>query len=70
VPVNYRTYIGTLLLFADASTMTLLVVYFRFISKEWVYFQGTSLILNLISVIFIAFVPESPKYYHGKGMFE
>ncbi len=38
VPERNRTAVGTLLLFADASSMTFLPLYFRFVTKEWIYF--------------------------------
>jgi hypothetical protein len=69
VPEKHRTIVGTLILFADASTMSLLPLYFRFVTKEWSYFQIGSLFMNIISVLGILFfLPESPKYLHAKGL--
>ncbi len=71
VPERYRTAVGTLILFLDASTMALHSLYFRFVTKEWIYFQIVSLVMNVIAVLGIMFViPESPKYLHAVGKIE
>jgi MFS family permease len=70
VPERHRQIIGSVLLFADATTIGLIAVYFRFISKQWLYFQYFSLGLNLIATVVILFVPESPKYLHGRGSYQ
>ena len=69
VPEKHRTYIGSVLLFLDATTVGLVSVYFRFISKNWLYFQYVSVGLNFIAVIALLFIPESPKLLHSKGDF-
>ena len=38
VPIDWQTYVGTSLLFADGSTMIILSLYFRFMSKDWLGF--------------------------------
>lgn len=38
VPTNWQTYVGTVLLIADGSTMIILSIYFRFISTYWAPF--------------------------------
>jgi MFS family permease len=68
VPSSYRTLVGTLILFSDASSMILLPLYFRFVSKNWLWFQLASLILNVLSVTgMLLFIPESPRYLWAKG---
>lgn len=38
IPENRVTWVATAMLFADGSTMIMLSIYFRFISKHWIYF--------------------------------
>lgn len=38
IPSSYRNIIGTMTLFADSGSITLIALYFRFITKDWVYF--------------------------------
>lgn len=70
VPVKNRTIIGSILLFSDATTIGLLALYFRFLSKNWLYFQYVSCGLNLLASLCLLAVPESPKYLHSKGNFK
>ncbi len=57
--------------FSDASTMAWQTLYFRLVTKEWIYFQIVSLVMNIIAVLGIIFViPESPKYLHAVGKIE
>jgi MFS family permease len=68
VPERHRTAVGTLVLFADASSMTLYPLYFRFVTKEWIYFQIGSLVMNIVGVIgMLIVIPESPKYLYASG---
>jgi MFS family permease len=70
VPKKYQNYIGSAILFGDASTMLILAVYHGLLSKNWVPLQLTSFILNIISVLGIwLLVPESPKWLIGKGRY-
>ena len=50
--------------------MIILAVYFRFISREWLYLQLVYLGLNVASVLAIIIVPESPKYHYSKGRYD
>ena len=68
VPEHRRTAVGTLILFSDASTLVWQTLYFRFLTKEWIYYQIGSLVMNIIGVLGILLVlPESPKYLHAIG---
>ncbi|TNV79478.1 hypothetical protein FGO68_gene17792 [Halteria grandinella] len=61
-----RQVIGSMILFCDSSAMVLLPLYFKFVSKYWLYFHVVSFSLNVISALLIFMVPESPKYLIGK----
>lgn len=38
VPARSVTFIGTIVMFLDGSTMIWISLYFRYVSKEWLYF--------------------------------
>jgi putative MFS transporter len=70
MPVSYRTAAGTLAQFADAATIVILALYFRFVSKDWLPFQVLGLAMTFISAVALALVPDSPKYLYSKGKFQ
>jgi len=41
-------------------------LYFFFISKYWLWFQVFGFLLNLLVVVAMFWVPESPKWLLGK----
>ena len=66
---KHRIMLGSIILFMDSSTMLTFPVYHRFISKNWIYYHVTSLILNGIAIVMMYGIPESPKYLIGKQRF-
>jgi predicted small integral membrane protein len=52
-------------LFLEAFAIVNASLYFMFISKNWLYLYGTSLVFVLIANIFLSLQDESPKYYYG-----
>lgn len=53
------------MMLGDGMTMILLSVYFRYISKEWIYFQIYGIILLGLASIAVFWVPESPKFLYS-----
>ena len=50
--------------------LILMTVYYEFVCKKWVYLQIGFIIISFIGLIlFLIYVPESPKYYYGKSQF-
>jgi len=70
VPLRNRTLTGSILLFADATTIGVVALYFLYVSKNWLYFQYFSLALNVAAIFCLLKVPESPKYLHSIGRFQ
>jgi hypothetical protein len=65
IPKKWQTAVGTALLFGDGSTMIFLSLYFRFISKDWLWFQVFALSLTAAAFLVTLFAPESPKYLYS-----
>ena len=54
-----------------SSFITVLsTIYFYFISKYWVWFQVFGWGLNLITIVGVVFMPESPKYLLTKKKYD
>ena len=50
--------------------MVWMALYFRFITKEWVYYVYFSLAILVFSLIGIFFIPESGKFLYERGRFD
>ena len=64
---DYRSIIGSAILFTDSATMIFLPLYYKLISKNWLYFQLFYFYLSIISSLCLFLIPESPKYLLSKG---
>ena len=40
-------------------------LYFKYVSKNWIYFYGVVAILIFIAAIALCFFEDSPKFYYG-----
>lgn len=58
----------TLINVADASTMILQSLYFKFF-KNWIYLHMLQLFFSIVMIMCISRIPESPKYLYAKGQF-
>ena len=50
--------------------MVWMALYFWLITKEWIYYQMVGLSLNVLTVICLLFIPESPKFLYEKKRFD
>ncbi|TNV80292.1 hypothetical protein FGO68_gene6246 [Halteria grandinella] len=69
-PTKQQTVVGTLVQVGTGLVQILAAVYFAFISKQWQYYQFLGWTLNLLVVISLYWIPESPKYLQSKRRFE
>lgn len=56
--------LSTWLLVCDQITVILISVYLKFVSNNWLYLQIFGLSLNVIAVIGLFLIPESPEYLY------
>jgi Sugar (and other) transporter len=66
MPTKQQSAVGTLLQVLNGSIALIGCLYFYCISKYWVWLQLFGWSLNLIVVVALFFVPESPKYLLAK----
>jgi hypothetical protein len=62
--------VGSFTMFADASILVIIPLYFIFISKDWVPFQLFAVFATFVTLIATLIIPESPKYLYSKGKFD
>ena len=61
---------GTVLLFFDNFTVIFICLYFKYISRYWLWFQLFGVGLNALALIGVLFIPESPEYLYSFYRFE
>ncbi|CDW87584.1 solute carrier family member 5 [Stylonychia lemnae] len=61
VHTKYKNAVSTLLLVAEQLSVIFIVLYFKFISKNWQGLQIIGVSINFISIIGCYFLPESPE---------
>jgi MFS family permease len=70
VPEAHRRRVGSFILFFDGGSLILFALYFKYISKQWVYFQLYALGISAISALVLFAIPESPKYLMEKDRYD
>ena len=69
MPTAQQTIVGTTLQVLNGMIQIFGCIYFYFISKYWLWFEIFGWCLNLIVVLCLYFIPESPKYLLSKTRF-
>ncbi|TNV79680.1 hypothetical protein FGO68_gene574 [Halteria grandinella] len=70
VPERYRRRVGSFILFFDGGSLIMFALYFKYISKSWLYFQIWALLMSIVSTLVLFKIPESPKFLIKKGRFD
>lgn len=65
VHTPWKNHVCTLLLFFDNFTTILICLYFKYVSRYWLWFQLAGVALNVIALIGIFMIPESPEYLYS-----
>ncbi len=68
-PRENASFVGSVYNIFDALTMCWMSLYFRYISKDWLYSQLICLILIAISTALAFRLPESPLYLIKVGKY-
>lgn len=69
-PKKYHAYVGTVLSILNCLTTVFGCIYFRYISKHWIWLVLVGFTFNFLCVIFMFFIPESPKYLIARKRFD
>jgi MFS family permease len=69
MPKKYRTMIGTIYNCFNSFIVIEASLYFDYISKYWLYFELLGISLNVVAIVGILILPESPKWYYAKKDF-
>jgi MFS family permease len=65
---KYRTAYGTLWSISEGLIFIYATIYFLQISTKWIYFTLIGYCLQIISMVLVFFLPESPVYLMTKGL--
>ncbi|TNV80510.1 hypothetical protein FGO68_gene767 [Halteria grandinella] len=65
-PLKQQTTIGTLLQIFNTFVTIFACFFFYYISKQWQWFEIIGLVINLIVIVCVVFMPESPKYLYAQ----
>ena len=61
----WKNHVCTLLLFFDNFTTILICLYFKYVSRYWLWFQLIGIFLNIVALVGIFWIPESPEYLYS-----
>jgi MFS family permease len=64
VDIRWKNKVCTLLLVFDMLTVIIIGIYWRFISKYWLWLQIFALAINFIAIFGLYILPESPEYLY------
>ena len=62
IPEANRTVVGTMIFILDSCTLILSSFILRFVTKQWYPFQIFTMSINLVALIGMFFIPESPRF--------
>ncbi len=66
----WKNHVCTFLLVFDQLTVVFIALYWKYISKDWVWFQVFGLIILCLATVGFYFLPESPEYLYSFYRFE
>lgn len=64
VDIRWKNKVCTLLLVFDMLTCIIIGIYWRFISKYWLWLQIFALAINFLAIFGLYILPESPEYLY------
>lgn len=70
LPSNRQTLVGTILQLNNGFVAVYTVIYYWFISKNWIYINAFGTLLTVVSAVGVWFLPESPKFYISRKRYD
>lgn len=70
LPSNRQTLVGTILQLNNGFVAIYTVIYYWFISKNWIYINAFGGFLTILSAVGVWFLPESPKFFISLKRFD
>ena len=67
MPLSVQPLVTSLWSMQDATIYIVAVIYFSSISKHWIYYALIGYTANVISMVGLYWLPESPKFLHKAG---
>lgn len=61
---KWKNHVCTVLLCADMFTLIIIGLYWRYITKYWLWLQIFAVCLNALSLFGLFLAPESPEYLY------
>ena len=68
-PDKHRKILSTSYFYIGGMSLLVVAFFFPFISKHWEHFAMIAVVCNIFSLFTLPFLPESPKFLHGKNRF-
>jgi MFS family permease len=68
-PKKTQVIVSTIQFMTESCVYLIDIAYFTYISDNWAYLQIPNIILNLVGIIFIAQMPESPRFLIASKQF-
>lgn len=62
--------VSTIQFMAESVVYLLDIIYFVYISDEWVYLQIPNIVLSFLGVAWIVWMPETPRYLLAKKRYD
>lgn len=65
-----RPLVTAIAMIATAESGTLCAFYFKFLNKDWKYFQLIGISICLVCLVSVIFIPESPRWLIARGKYK
>ncbi len=66
---KYQPFFGTFAGLADGGTLLYLAIYFKYITKNWLFYQIFGISNLVLATIALLALPESPHFLYSNGKF-
>ena len=67
IPEKYQPLLGSSLQALDGASLLVCSFYFRFVSRQWEYYQYLGLGVAVSTLFCSVFISESPSWYYSRN---